>query len=174
MNESPFMLSPSKHHLRSVSSLTYFGTVLLAITALLFLPTDLIAAASLDEMLAKRKPEAMIDLTTKEGTQLVKGEWHYSDTKIIEVDFTAAGGDGQPGNIPNKAYDFTPHAGGVDFDDSKWEVIDPATLDQRRSAGRLAFNWYRIRITVPERVGNFDPTGSTLVFATSIDDYAEI
>jgi hypothetical protein len=58
--------------------------------------------------------------------------------------------------------------------DSKWEVIDPTTLDKRRSAGRLALNWYRIKITVPERVGNFDPAGSTLVFATSTDDYAEI
>ncbi len=29
-------------------------------------------------------------------------------------------------------------------------------------------------MTVPERIGNFDPAGSTLVFATSIDDYAEI
>ena len=66
------------------------------------------------------------------------------------------------------------HAGGAGFDDSKWEIIDPTTLDKRRSAGRLAFNWYRIKITVPERVGNFDPTGSTLVFATSLDDYAEI
>ena len=144
------------------------------LAALLTLPTKFVAGASLDEMLAKRKPEATIDLATKEGAQLVKGEWRYSDTRIVEIDFKAAGADGQPGNIPNKAYDFTPHAGGTDFDDSKWAVIDPTTLDQRRSAGKLAFNWYRIKITVPERVGNFDPAGSTLVFATSIDDYAEV
>ena len=76
--------------------------------------------------------------------------------------------------IPNRAYDFTPHAGRADFDDSKWEVIDPTTLDKRRSAGKLAFNWYRLKITVPERIGTFDPTGSTLVFSTSLDDYAEV
>jgi gluconolactonase len=144
------------------------------IAALLTLPTKFVAGVSLDEMLAKRKPEATIDLATKEGAQLVKGEWRYSDTIIVEVDFKAAGPDGQPGNGPNRAYDFTPHAGGAGFDDSKWETIDPMTLDKRRSAGRLAFNWYRIKITVPERVGNFDPAGSTLVFATSLDDYAEI
>ncbi|HXV83137.1 MAG TPA: SMP-30/gluconolactonase/LRE family protein [Candidatus Binatia bacterium] len=130
--------------------------------------------ANLDEALAKRKPEATIDLATKLGVATVKGEWRYSNTKIIEVDFKAPGTDGQPSKTQNRAYDFTPHAGGADFDDSQWEVIDPATLDKRRSAGRLAFNWYRIKITVPERVGNFDPAGSTLVFATSIDDYAEI
>ena len=125
-------------------------------------------------MLAKRKPEATIDLGKKQAVQLVKGEWRYSDTKIVEVDFKAAGPDGQPSTTPNKAYDITPHAGRADFDDSKWEVIDPTTLDKRRTDGRLAFNWYRIRITVPERVGNFDPTGSTVVFITSLDDYAEI
>jgi gluconolactonase len=144
------------------------------IAVLLMLPTKFVARASLDEMFAKRKPEATIDLATKEGAELVKGEWRYSDTKIIEVDFKSAGPDGQPGSTPNKAYDFTPHAGGAGFDDSKWEIIDPTTLDKRRSAGRLAFNWYRIKVTVPDRVGNFDPTGSTLVFATSLDDYAEI
>lgn len=131
-------------------------------------------AASPDDILAKHKPAATIDLASKEGVRLVKGEWRYSDTKIIEVDFKTAGPDGQPGGTPNKAYDFTPHAGRADFDDSKWEVIDPTTLDKRRSAGRLAFNWYRIKITVPERVGNFDTHGSTLVFSTSLDDYAEL
>jgi gluconolactonase len=144
------------------------------IAALLTLPTKFVAGASLDEVFAKRKPNTTIDLATKEGAQLVKGAWRYSDTKIVQIDFKSAGSDGKPGNNSNKAYDFTPHAGGADFDDSKWEIIDPTTLDKRRSAGRLAFNWYRINITVPERIGNFDPAGSTLVFATSLDDYAEI
>jgi gluconolactonase len=155
-----------------MKSRTFF--LISGIAALLTVPTKFVAGASLDEMLAKRKPEATIDLATKEGVQLVKGEWRYSDTKIVEIDFKAAGADGQPTGASNKTYDFTPHAGGVEFDDSKWEVIDPTTLAERRSAGRLAFNWYRIKITVPERGGNFDPAGSTLVFATSIDDYAEI
>src|SRR5439155_1985122 len=48
------------------------------------------------------------------------------------------------------------------------------TLDKRRSTGRICFNWYRIKLTIPERVGSFDPTGSTVVFETSLDDYAEI
>lgn len=119
-------------------------------------------------------PVAAIDLATKEGTRLVKGKWRYSDTRIIEVGFRGPGPDGQPTGDKIRTYDYTPHAGGADFDDSKWEVIDPTTLEKRRSTGRLCFNWYRIAITVPERVGNFDPTGSTVVFETSLDDYAEI
>lgn len=120
------------------------------------------------------KPEAVIDLATDEGTRLVKGQWRYSDTTIVEVDFRGPGPDKQPTGAPIKTYDFTPHAGGTDFDDSPWEAIAPTTLDKRRSTGRLCFNWYRIAVTVPERVGSFDPTGATVVFETSVDDYAEI
>ena len=120
------------------------------------------------------KPDAVIDLATKEGVDLVKGQWRYSDTKIIQVDFKAAGADKQPTGKPIKTYDFTPHAGGADFDDSKWEKIDPTTLDARRSTGRLCFNWYRINITIPPRVNDVDLAGATAVFETSLDDYAEI
>lgn len=118
--------------------------------------------------------EATIDLTTAEGARLVRGEWRYSDTKIVEVDFRGPGQDKQPTGAPVKTYDYTPHAGGANFDDSGWEVIGPNTLDQRRGNGRLGFNWYRIKLTIPERIGDFDPTGSTVVFETSLDDYAEI
>jgi gluconolactonase len=120
------------------------------------------------------KPAAVIDLATKEGVDLVKGQWRYSDTKIIQTDFKAAGRDKQPTGKPIKTYDFTPHAGGADFDDSKWEKIDPTTLDARRSTGRLCFNWYRINITIPPRVNDVDLAGATAVFETSLDDYAEI
>ncbi len=119
-------------------------------------------------------PDATINLATKEGVGLVKGVWRHSDTKIIEVDFRAPGPDGQPTGGPIKTYDFTPHAGGIDFNDSQWEMLDPTTLEKRRSTGRICFNWYRINITIPERVGNFDPSGSTVVFETSLDDHAEI
>jgi gluconolactonase len=120
------------------------------------------------------KPDAMIDLATVEGVNMVKGEWRYSNTKIIDVGFKSPGPDGQPTGKPIKTYDYTPHAGGVDFDDSKWELLDPATLDKRRSTGRICFNWYRIKVTIPEKIGDFNPTGSTVVFETSLDDYAEI
>jgi len=120
------------------------------------------------------RPDATIDLATDEGVEAVKGEWRYSDTKIVEVDFKAPGVDGQPTGGPVKTYDYTPHAGGADFDDSQWQVIAPGTLNQRRATGRICFNWYRLKVTVPQRVGNFDPTGSTLVFQTALDDYAEV
>lgn len=122
----------------------------------------------------KGAPEAAINLATTEGVKMVKGEWRYSDTKIVEIDFKGPGPDNQPTGAPVKTYDYTPHAGGADFDDSKWQAIDATTLNARRSTGRLCFNWYRIKITIPERIDNFDPTGSTIVFETALDDYAEI
>ncbi len=120
------------------------------------------------------RPDALIDLRTADGARLVKGQWRYSDTKIIEADFQGPGPDLKPSGKPIKTYDYTPHAGGADFDDSGWEVLDPSTLDARRSTGRLCFNWYRIRITIPEKVANSDTAGSTVAFEIVIDDYAEV
>jgi len=62
------------------------------------------------------KPEASIDLASSSGVALIKGDWRYSDTKIIEVDFRGPGQDKQPTGSPVKTYDYTPHAGGADFD----------------------------------------------------------
>ncbi|MGH6631418.1 MAG: hypothetical protein ACREB3_16950, partial [Burkholderiales bacterium] len=131
------------------------------------------AAAATPDAPAGR-PRASIDLATAEGARLVQGEWRYSDTKIVEVDFTGPGADGQPTGSPVKTYDYTPHAGGADFDDSQWEAIAPTTLSARRGFGRIGFNWYRIRITIPERIGDFNPAGSDVVFETALDDYAEV
>ncbi len=119
-------------------------------------------------------PAATIDLARPEGVALIKGVWRYHDTRIVESRFRAADKDGQPTGAPVQTYDYTPHAGGAHFDDSDWETIGPVSLSRRRGAGRLSFNWYRIAITIPARVGDFDTAGSTVVFDTSLDDYAEI
>lgn len=119
-------------------------------------------------------PAASIDLTKADGVKLVNGQWKYSDTKIINVDFHSAGADQQPSGPAVRTYDFTPHAGGVDFDDAKWEQIAPTDLAKRRGNGRLSFNWYRINITIPETLNGFSTAGSTVVFQTALDDYAEV
>ena len=107
------------------------------------------------------RPDAIVDLSTRDGVRMVKGEWRYSDTTIAQI----------PGS---KAYDYSPHAGVAGFDDSDWEVIDPTTLDKRRSAGRLSFNWYRFRFTVPGQVGKLPAAGTTIALELVLDDYAEI
>jgi gluconolactonase len=120
------------------------------------------------------RPNALIDLRTADGVRMVRGQWRYSDTTIVETDFNAPGPDLKPSGKPIKTYDYLPKAGSIDFDDSKWEAIHPAALETRRSTGKLCFNWYRTSITIPERVGTFETAGSTVVFEVVIDDYAEI
>ena len=144
----------------------------LTLTVVFQLPTS--AASETNATTPTGKPEAFIDLSTTEGVQAIKGQWRYSDTRIIEVDFKGPGADNQPSGAPVKTYDYTPHAGGADFDDSRWETIEPTSLSKRRGNGRLSFNWYRIKLTIPDKVGDFDPTGALAVFETSLDDYAEV
>src|SRR5437764_11335058 len=147
-------------------------TVVFILGVLLFLAGRAFAETNADA--PSSRPDAVIDLATKEGVDLVKGQWRYSDTKITQVDFKAADTDKQPPGKSVKTYVFVPKAGGADFDDSNWERIEPATLDARRSTGRLCFNWYRINITIPPRVNDVDLAGTTAIFQTSLDDYAEI
>jgi gluconolactonase len=123
-------------------------------------------------------PAAIVDLATDDGARLVGAQWKYSDVKVTEVDHHWPGPDLRATGAPNRTLDISPHAGAADFDDSAWEVIQPAGLanglEKRRGSGRLSFNWYRTTITIPDRVGGLDPTGMTAVFEVVIDDYAEI
>ncbi len=120
------------------------------------------------------KPDVSIDLATAEGVKLVGGQWKYSDTKIVEANFNAAGADNQPSGPAVKTYDYTPKAGVSDFDDSQWEIVSAVDLQKRRGNGRLSFNWYRINLTIPETVNNVSTSGCTVVFQTALDDYAEV
>jgi gluconolactonase len=92
----------------------------------------------------------------------------------VPVEHHAPGPDLRPSGPPNRTYDVAPHAGAADFNDSAWESIEPRALEARRTSGRLSFGWYRIAVTVPERVGGFDTAGSTVVFEVVVDDYAEV
>ena len=118
-------------------------------------------------------PDAVIDLRTSAGVARVDAQWRYGDTEIQRIEHRSVGADLKATGTKNHAFDFTPDARAVDFDDSKWEVIAPDSLEKRRGNGRLSLNWYRINITIPGKVGSFDTRGSTAVFEIVVDDYAE-
>jgi gluconolactonase len=125
------------------------------------------------------RPDAIVDLQTDEGAALVGGRWCYADARVEEIGFVELAGPGAPdplgpGSVPNRTYDVVPHAQAADFDDSEWQRLAPSGTMRRLSTGRVCFNWYRIGVTIPERVGSFDPTGATVVFEVVIDDYAEV
>jgi gluconolactonase len=140
---------------------------------LLFAATSAQGVQSLSGALTER-PSAVIDLSTAEGVKLVGGRWRYSDAKIVEIDAKGPGADLKPSGAPIRTYDVSPHAGAADFDDSSWQLLDPPRLDARRGTGRLCFDWYRLKITIPEAVGSFSTAGSTIVFGVVVDDYAEV
>jgi gluconolactonase len=125
------------------------------------------------------RPDAVVDLQTDDGVALVGGEWRYADAHVEEIDFLAVGTEADPdplgpGTRPNRTYDVIPHAEAADFDDSGWRVLAPEETMLRLGNGRVCFNWYRIAVTIPERVGELDPTGATVVFEVVLDDYAEV
>jgi gluconolactonase len=120
------------------------------------------------------QPAASIDLMTSDGVSQVQGAWRYKDVELTRVPFHAAGADGQPTGAAVSSWDVQPHAGSGDFDDHDWPVIEASTVRQHRGPGRLSFAWYRIQLTVPARVADFDTRGANVGFETSIDDYAEV
>lgn len=145
---------------------------------LAFLP--FIAFTQESRELAIGQAEAIIDLRTKAGTDLVKAEWRFSPAKYIDTKFNAPGPDANdpldlyPTGKRIKTQDLSPKAGGADFNDNNWEVLDPTSLEERRGSGLGSFAWYRIKITVPENLGGLSSTGKMIVFEIVMDDYAEI
>ncbi|WP_213042078.1 hypothetical protein, partial [Nitrospira defluvii] len=57
------------------------------------------------------RPEAIVDLKTDEGLALVKGQWRYSNVKVIDVDHHGPGADLAPSGPPNRTQDIDLHAG---------------------------------------------------------------
>jgi gluconolactonase len=123
------------------------------------------------------RPDAIVDLQTEEGVALVGGQWRYSDATVEEVKFVELGSPKDPlgpGTVPNRTYDIAPHAEAAKFDDSGWTALAPGDTMHRLADGRVCFNWYRIAVTLPERIGDTDVVGSTIVFEVVVDDYAEV
>ena len=117
---------------------------------------------------------ASVDLMTPRGLAAVQGQWRYHDAQIVETKFFRAGADGQPSPQPAPAYDLEPRAGAPDFDDSQWEILPAGSLAERRGGGKLSFNWYRLRFTVPPMVDHVSTAGATAWLDVSLDDYAEV
>jgi len=120
------------------------------------------------------RPDAIVDLQTLEGAALVGGQWRFSPTRVRETGFVSVGPDLGPSGPANRTYEVLPHAEAKEYDDRAWMVLSPPDTQWRLSTGRVCFAWYRITVTIPERVGDLDVAGSTVVFETVVDDYAEV
>jgi gluconolactonase len=119
-------------------------------------------------------PDAIVDLASADGLRLVRGEWRFREARLVPVASRSVGTDLRATGVPVRTLDIEPRAGAADFDDSGWEVVPPERLEQRRGTGRFSQVWYRLHVTLPERVGGVDIAGSTVVFEIVADDYAEV
>jgi hypothetical protein len=99
-----------------------------------------------------------INLATSEGVAQVKGQWRFH---LVET------------GVGPKKNQIEPKAHGA-FDDSQWEVVKPETLKEGRGPGKYSFAWYRIKVTIPDRVGGKDFSGGPVWFQTTVDDYGEV
>ena len=123
---------------------------------------------------AERTSAASVDLMSTAGATQLQGVWRYADAELVQAAHRAPDAAGQPAGAPVSTWDILPHAGGRDFDDSGWQSLDPSSLEQRRGKGRVSFAWYRITLTIPARIADFDTRGAVVELETSIDDYAEV
>lgn len=130
--------------------------------------------------LAVGQADAVADLRTHAGTQAVQATWKFLPARITEVDFKAPGSNLKdplllyPTGKKINTHNIEPRAIAANFDDSSWEVLDPTMLETRRGYGLLSFVWFRLKITVPQEIGNLQVQGSAIVFEIVADDYSEV
>jgi gluconolactonase len=125
--------------------------------------------------LLPRLPDAVVDLRTTTGAELVQAQWRFREARITQGVLRAPGPDLAPSGRPSRTYDISPRPGLPGFDDDAgWEKIRADSLEDRRTKGRISFGWYRVDVTLPARVGNTDVSGATVVFEIVVDDYAEV
>lgn len=132
------------------------------------------AVPSLAQQQSPPVADAIVDLRTDEGAATVKAVWRFAEAHVTDAESFRAGPDRRPAGDPVLTNDIHPRYGTPEFEAAPWATIAASTLEARRTAGRLAFAWYTVDFSVPERVGNVSTEGATIVLETTVDDYAEV
>lgn len=103
---------------------------------------------------------ATLDLEKPEDLRLANAQWRYADGLV-------------PGEPNGGLVDQLPETPArlADYDDSGWAVCE--NIQAPVSKG-FCFGWYRVAVTLPEKVGDTDIRGTQVWFETIIDDYGEI
>ena len=114
-------------------------------------------------------PAHVVDLMTADGSAVFGAQWKAIEAKIVEVPAIA---NAMPEH--KTTYDIKPHAGEAGFDDSSWPVIEATGLAARRGGGKVSFIWYRVMLTIPAKIGNFETADAKAVLTAYVDDYAEV
>ena len=131
--------------------------------------------------LSVSKPQAIADLRTKEGAALLNAKWYVQPVHIQNQQFYSpgpqkGGGDAlplYPTGTQIQTQILHPQVGSEDFEKGFTE-ISPQDLEKRQGTGLFSFVWYKIELTVPQKIGKIDASGATAVFEIVVDDYSEI
>ncbi len=103
---------------------------------------------------------AQVDLNDPTDRGLVSGVWRYADGYV----------PGEPNGGLVHLRESSP-ARLADYDDSSWDICEDITAG---TAKGLCLGWYRMTVTMPDRVEDVPISGKRVFFATTIDDYGEL
>ena len=129
--------------------------------------------------LSTDKPQAVADLKTIEGAALVNAGWYVQPAHIVDADFKLPGASANdvlmlyPTGAAVKTHRIHPQINAVDFD-KNFMAIKPTSLEMREGTGLVSMAWYKVELTIPEKIGSLDTKGTTAVFEIVVDDYSEI
>lgn len=126
------------------------------------------------------RPDAIVDLKSTQGADLVNAKWYVQDAHVRDADFKAPG-PGSNGDILSlyptgaaiKTHTIHPQIGAVDFD-AAFKEIKIAKLESRQGTGLVSFVWYKVDFIIPITLGKLNTEGTTAVFEITVDDYSEI
>lgn len=125
------------------------------------------------------KPQAIADLKTVEGADLVNAKWFVQPAYIQDADFKEPGASAvdplklYPTGMQIKTHTIYPQVGSADFDNN-FKEIKSTDLEVREGMGLVSFVWFKADITIPATVGKFNTTGGAAVFEIVVDDYSEV
>ena len=107
------------------------------------------------------KPDAIVDLQTEPASPLSTGSGATATPRSRRPRSWSWLGEGAadplgPGDVPEPHVRGGPARAGRRLRRFGWRPLAPAETMSRLVNGLVSFNWYRIAVTIPERVGEFD------------------
>lgn len=132
-----------------------------------------------NRQLTVSRPDAVADLKTIDGTKPLGAQWFVQPAIIIPQSFKKPGPSEAdplalyPTGAKIASHNISPKIGDPGFDKG-FRPIMPTDLESRQGTGLLSFVWYKVNITIPDRIGELPTRGTTAIFEITVDDYSEI
>ncbi|MFB9841654.1 SMP-30/gluconolactonase/LRE family protein [Mucilaginibacter ginsenosidivorans] len=153
--------------------------ILITLALALTIPAAFYAAAQENRQLTVAKPDAIADLRTTKGAGDVQAKWFVRNAAVVSQDFRGPGPAADdplliyPTGAVNRTNNISPRIGDKDFDKG-FKSIAPTDLEDRQGTGLVSFVWYKLTLTLPEKIGNTAVKGGRAVLEIVMDDYSEI